>query len=124
MPAGDRVNCGACEKCLRSAVGLLVLGRLGEAETFRESDVTPDALRALPWSVGFEAYWGELAAGLRRIGRSDLAAIVEEKLAAARRFREWQEEADGKGLVKRFDRRFLGGSIAAFARAMRRPRPR
>ena len=124
MPAGDRVNCGACEKCLRSAVGLLVLGRLGEAETFRESDVTPDALRALPWNVGFEAYWGELAVGLRRIGRSDLAAIVEEKLDAARRFRQWREETDGKGLVKRFDRRFLGGSIAAIARAMRRPRPR
>ncbi len=123
-PSPDRVNCGVCEKCLRSAVGLLVLGRLGEAETFRESDVTPEALGALRWNVGFEAFWGELAEGLRRIGRVDLATIVEAKLDAARRFRQWREENDGKGLVKRFDRRYLGGAVAALARAVRRSRPR
>jgi hypothetical protein len=118
-PPSDRVNCGACEKCLRTAVGLLVLGRLAEAGTFRESDASPEALRSLEWTEGFEEFWSELPAPLRRAGRGDLAAIVEEKLEAARRFRDWREENDWKGLVKRFDRRYLGGRAASFARALR-----
>ncbi len=119
-PPPDRANCGACEKCLRTAVGLLGLGRLAAAGTFRESDVSPEALRALEWTEGFEEYWSELSAPLRRAGRPDLAAIVDEKLEAARRFREWREESDFKGLVKRFDRRYLGGALATLARAIRR----
>ena len=119
-PPRERLNCGACEKCLRTAVGLLVLGRLAEAETFSESDVSPEALRALEWTTGFEEFWEELVVPLRRAGRDDLAAIVEEKLDAARRFRRWRDEEDWKGLVKRFDRMFLHGSLAAAARAVRR----
>ncbi len=123
-PPRDRANCGACEKCLRTAVGLLVLGRLAEAETFRESDVTPEALRSLDYTTGFEEFWDELSGPLRRSGREDLAAIVEEKLEAARRFRRWRDEEDGKGLVKRFDRLFLRGKLTAAVRAVRRLRPR
>ena len=119
-PPRERANCGACEKCLRTAVGLLVLGRLAEAETFSEGDVSPEALRSLEWTTGFEEYWSELIPPLRRAGRGDLAAVVEEKLEKARRFRDWREENDAKGLLKRFDRRYLGGTIASFARRIRR----
>jgi hypothetical protein len=123
-PPLERVNCGSCEKCLRSAVGLLALGRLDRAETFFASEVTADALRALEWTTGFEEYWEELVEPLRRAGRGDLAAIVEEKLERAWKFRDWREENDWKGLVKRFDRRYLGGAAAGFVRALRGSRPR
>jgi len=119
-PHRDRINCGACEKCLRTATGLLALGRLAGAETFRESDVSPEALRTIGWVPGFEGYWAELVPALRAAGRNDLAEIIAEKVREALRFRDWREENDGKGLVKRFDRRYLGGSVASVLRRIRR----
>lgn len=119
VPEG-RLNCGVCEKCLRTALGLLALGRLGDAPTFRASDVTPEAIRALGWSRSDEVLWGELVEPLRRAGQGNLARAAEEKTRAARRFREWREEADGRGIVKRVDRRYFAGRLAAVARKLRR----
>jgi hypothetical protein len=118
-PPIGRSNCGTCEKCLRTSVGLLVLGRLGRASGFSEESISPDTIRAMAWAPGLEEYWGELVGPLLAIGRDDLARAVEERLRETRLFRAWRDETDWKGRIKRFDRRYLGGLVAAVARATR-----
>jgi hypothetical protein len=118
-PPSGRSNCGTCEKCLRTSVGLLVLGRLHRASGFSEENISPDTIRAMAWTVGLVEYWGELVGPLLAIGRDDLARAVQNRLREARRFRAWRDETDWKGTIKRFDRRYLGGLVAAAARAAR-----
>ncbi len=120
-PPAGRANCGTCEKCLRTSVGLLVLGQLDGAESFSERDVTPESLRRMAWTPSFEQYWQELVDPLHGIGRGDLARIVEEKLEASRRFHAWRDETDWKGRIKRIDRRYLRGGLSRIARAVRSP---
>jgi hypothetical protein len=118
-PPAGLANCGTCEKCLRTSVGLLVLGKLDRASGFSHESVSPGALRAMPWTLGLQEYWGELVEPLLAIGRDDLARVVQDRIREARRFRAWRDEKDWKGSIKRFDRRYLGGLVAAVARAAR-----
>jgi hypothetical protein len=121
-PPAGMANCGTCEKCLRTAVGLLVLGRLDRAAGFSEESVTPEAIRAMPWTLGLVEYWGELVGPLTAIGRVDLARAAQDRIRDARAFRAWRDEKDWKGAVKRLDRRYLGGLVTAVARAARKGR--
>ncbi|HWC65481.1 MAG TPA: hypothetical protein VG777_05315 [Thermoanaerobaculia bacterium] len=118
-PPATRLNCGFCEKCLRTRVGLLILGRLHEATSFPPGDVTVAELERLPWTKGIESFWPELLEGVRAIGRDDLARPIDEKLAAARRYTAWLQETDWRGSVKRLDRQFLGGALRRFYRTAR-----
>lgn len=45
---GNRYNCGECEKCLRTMLGLKIVGALGQAATFPDS-ISTEALEALDW---------------------------------------------------------------------------
>jgi len=121
-PPAGRANCGTCEKCLRTGIALLVLGRLDRTSGFSSERLTPEAIRAMPWTHGLVEYWEELVGPLFAIGRDDLARAAQERIREDRTFRSWREEKDWKGAVKRLDRRYLGGLVAAVARAVRKGR--
>lgn len=118
-PPAGRPNCGTCEKCLRTSVALLALGRLDGARGFSEEDISPRSLRAMPWAPGLEVFWSEFVAPLVAIGRDDLARVVRDRVRESRRFMAWRGETDWKGTIRRFDRRYLGGTVTAVARAVR-----
>jgi hypothetical protein len=105
-------------------VGLLVLGKLDQAPGFSEKDISPDTIRAMAWTPGLDKFWEELVGPLFAIGRDDLARVVQDRVRETRQFRKWRDEKDWKGTIKRFDRRFLGGVVAAAARAVRAGRRR
>ena len=112
------LNCGACEKCVRTMTMLVALGRLSEARQFPADDVTPERIRAVPVRPVEAEYWSDVLSELGRIGRTDLARAVREKLAEAVRIRRWQEDAGWKGSMRRLDRRVLGGRALALRRRL------
>ena len=134
LPAGV-LNCGECEKCTRTMTELLVLGKLQEAKTYPFEDVSPSQIRRLrapdkvdpiwPYMVLSEAtsnHWEALSHHLAPLGRGDLVEAIEETLADYERFRASVEERDWKGLIKRTDRRYLGGNLRRLSRRFQRVR--
>lgn len=85
FPRGAQ-NCGACEKCVRTRIQLLVTGGLERCTTFPGHAVEPEALRVLHVNTDYlRAWYEELLAPLREIGRPDLAEAIEAKIARYRR---------------------------------------
>jgi hypothetical protein len=114
-------NCGRCEKCLRTMLELLAVGKLAHASTFSQKDVTEEMLQEVCITNAYEnSCYRELIGALRAQGRQDLATCIEVKTAQFDKFHYWEEERDWKGAVKRFDRRFLGSSLFNSYRTMRR----
>jgi len=111
------LNCGKCEKCLRTRVGLLILGRLAEAASFPPGGIAPDDIARTPGRRDFEIYWSEMIAPLLGIGRDDLARAVKSRIRLHRREQAWHRDAGWKGTLRRLDRRYLGGRLLAVRRA-------
>jgi hypothetical protein len=83
-PAGE-INCGRCEKCIRTMLGLVCLDKLSEAGAFADDDVTPEMVSAIPVSNAVKAALLEqLVAPLKAAGRSDLANVIKRKLLRQR----------------------------------------
>ena len=118
LPGDPLLNCGRCEKCLRTMMELLVAGALADSEAFPR-DLSADAIRTLPAVPPYrklDYYWKPLPEAARRVGRPDLAEAIEERLERNRRAEAWGEDRGWTGLLRRADRRFLGGRALAFRR--------
>ena len=110
-PPGQ-LNCGKCEKCLRTMLELLIWDRLDQATAFPAQDVTPDMVEKINFTDTYPAlFYQELVAPLSAKGRTDLANVIQRKCLAFEKHLAWEEEKDWKGAVKRFDRRWLGGTL-------------
>ena len=128
----DVLNCGECEKCIRTMATLLVYGKLGQCPTYPLDDISPGLLRTI--KVGLPAtspssrkelikaayltlgaanigYWRDLVAPLERIGREDLVVVIRDMLARYEKQKARIEELDWLGAIKRLDRRLLGGGL-------------
>ncbi|HET9796305.1 MAG TPA: hypothetical protein VFS34_17825 [Thermoanaerobaculia bacterium] len=122
LPGDPLLNCGKCEKCLRTMMELLVAGALADSETFPR-DITAEAIRDLPGVAPYrrlDYYWKPLASAARRVGRPDLGAAIEERLEAQRRAEAWERNRGWTGLLRRLDRRWLGGRALALRRRIAR----
>ena len=126
---GDLINCGRCEKCLRTMVELVAYDKLKQCKTFPLTDVSAEMLQALnvsfysesrsPWTfltVGNECHWRHLLSPLKRIGRIDLVEVIEAKLAE---YERWQKRLNRKDALKRLDSRYLGERLARMKRRIR-----
>jgi len=79
----DRLNCGWCEKCVRTMTGLVAAGALASCTAFQEDDVTPELLIGTMPKIGHQGpFYLELVEPLRRQGRDDLARIIEQSAQA------------------------------------------
>lgn len=83
LPERGRINCGSCEKCLRTMLALVALGSLSRAAAFDADDVTAGQLRNLDLASGRIAGFVEVIEPLRAAGRNDLAAALESAISAA-----------------------------------------
>jgi hypothetical protein len=108
-PPPGQVNCGRCEKCVRTMLAILAHGRLAACPTFARADLTASELAPIRvTSPQFRIFVSELVAPLRAQGRDDLAAVLEQRLAKhtrrlRRRNRWW----------RRLGRAWLGAKDAA-----------
>lgn len=77
----DRLNCGKCEKCVRTMLGLVGLGVLDKTRAFVENDVTPDMLSPFKITIRHRPpFYRELLEPLRARGRDDLVNLIKRKL--------------------------------------------
>lgn len=79
----DRMNCGKCEKCVRTMLGLLAIGALDKTEAFVENDVSPDLLSGFSITIRHrESFYRELLEPLKAQGHDDLVHVIKSKLSA------------------------------------------
>lgn len=112
----DRLNCGQCEKCIRTMVALLALGGLDKTTAFPSIRLSEELIREkvrLHWK-NFR-FWPELIAPLEAVGRQDLARGVRYALA------RYHGEIGWKGAIRRFDRVHLNSRLRAMKRAFLPP---
>ena len=125
----DVLNCAKCEKCIRTMTELLVFGKLKQCRSFPLEDISPDFLRTLkavpqggppvqpelllrfsPLRLHFADLehnnWRGLIDPLRKIGRRDLAEVIEVKLSEYEKYQAWMK---WKGVARRLDHKYLGG---------------
>jgi hypothetical protein len=77
----DKLNCGRCEKCVRTMLELEALGLLDKTRAFEEDAVDPAWLDAFSITIRVrEPFYEELIKPLKARGRKDLAIKIEEKL--------------------------------------------
>jgi hypothetical protein len=76
----DRLNCGRCEKCLRTMLMLLCHDKLVGA-SFPRSDVSVEDLSQITFHAAYEVrQYRALLPELRRIGRQDLHRTIQSKI--------------------------------------------
>jgi hypothetical protein len=114
------LNCGRCEKCVRT---LVALGPSAAATaSFERTDITPATLARLstglhPWAVA--AFWTDLVEVFRSRGQDELAAAAARFVRRARVANTWGHDRGWKGTLRRFDRRFLDSALLRTSRRLR-----
>lgn len=115
-PPSPFLNCGVCEKCLRTMAELEAVGRLGGASQFPAEKLRAEAISEISIPDFAICHWEEILGPLRARGREDLAEAIDRKLQeAAREGRGW------KSRLSRLDRRLLGGALRSLRRRLRDP---
>jgi hypothetical protein len=121
LPEG-RLNCGRCEKCLRTMTALLAVGALEGCAAFSEERLTAEKIDAMPFGYvpkNLEEYWGPLLEPLDRCGERAIAGAVRRKIGQARRALAFERESGGRARLRRFDRDYLGGTLGGVGRRIR-----
>jgi hypothetical protein len=117
------LNCGRCEKCIRTMTMLLALEKLAQTPAFPIQDVSPELLETITITYPYQDLnFQEVLPLLAKLGRTDLIQVIEAKSADFHRRQKWQEEKDWKGFVKRFDRKWLGSTLYHSYRGLRHAR--
>jgi len=77
----DQLNCGKCEKCVRTMLALVSLDALHRTRAFVEDDVSPEQLAGFSIRIRDRAsFYRELLPGLAARGRKDLVDAITHKL--------------------------------------------
>ena len=80
-PSPEVLNCGKCEKCVRTMVELLVCEALPRFTSFPCDDVTPEMIEATEIKAQYDYLTlPEILDGLERIGRHDLLRAIRAKV--------------------------------------------
>ncbi len=111
------LNCGKCEKCVRTMMALLAAGKLEQTSAFPTQDVSPALVRKaiklkptrLPW-------YYELIEPLSEAGREDLVKEINDAMDA---FYLLQNESRFKKTMKAVDNKFLDGQLRKLHRKFR-----
>jgi hypothetical protein len=100
------INCGRCEKCVRTMLTLLALGVLDKTDAFGERDVTAEVVKRVVkvYSPYLESCYRDLLPPLAALGRHDLTEAISEQIALRYPSHDW------KTVVGHFDAKFMGGT--------------
>lgn len=109
----EKLNCGECEKCVRTMLTLKALGVLEKATAFPYNDVTEEQIaktgKLMPNTYFF---WNQLISPLQEKGHHGLVRAVEDKI---RRYHQEEKKKRLKNMlvnpIKGFDQRNLKGTL-------------
>jgi hypothetical protein len=113
------MNCGRCEKCVRTMIALLLVDCLAGTGPFRPDDVDAALLEPLKLEPQVLTFWEDFPPALRRRGRTDLAQGAERLVREGRRRADWFRDRGWKGGLRRLDRQFLRGRLLDASRRIR-----
>jgi hypothetical protein len=109
-----RLNCGGCEKCVRTMLALLVLGALDKTGAFPDDDVSEElAWSAIKVNDELLPLYEELIMPLKKKGRHDLVHILQKKII---QYRNSKRKYYWKNVAKRIDSSYLGGNFKKIKR--------
>ena len=126
-----QLNCGKCEKCIRTMLHLLLLGRLDHCAAFPCRDVSPEMLSTVKFKEEWELkYYEPLMEDIRSIGRPDLFQVLTRAIAdyhrgkqkreeERRRYEYWMQERGWRGGIRKYDRKYLSGAVTRLIRWIR-----
>lgn len=78
----DRLNCGKCEKCIRTMTELLAIAALDKTKAFEENDITPEQLAQFNITIRHrDSFYREMLSLLKKQGRDDLVNTIKKMLA-------------------------------------------
>jgi hypothetical protein len=78
----DRLNCGKCEKCVRTMTELIAIGALDKTHAFVENDVSPELFSGFKITIRHRAtFYEEMLPLLKERGRDDLVRTITSMLA-------------------------------------------
>jgi hypothetical protein len=106
------LNCGICEKCMRTRVELLIGAGIEDPPTFPPGPLTGATIEAMPRWAGFRRHtyhWSELAPAARKSGRTDLADAIDRLVRRQRAIERWHTRRGWRGALRKLDRDYLGG---------------
>lgn len=105
------LNCGKCDKCIRTTLALLALGKLEQASTFPKVEFSEEMLvkRVFIKTPYRMACYEDLIPHLQARGRHDLVRAIER---IGLRYRE----SDWRGRVKKVVRKYFAGGVSSFER--------
>ncbi len=107
-----KLNCGECEKCIRTMTELLAIGKLESSRAFTTKNVSQEMFGSIFFKdQGYDDMYRELIEPLKGMGRFDLVKVIEQKSAHFHAYLAWKEERDWKGSIKRLDRKYLGSRL-------------
>ena len=77
----DRLNCGKCEKCVRTMTELIAIGALDKTRAFNENDVTPELFSHFKITIRHRApFYEEMLPLLKQRERDDLVRTITKML--------------------------------------------
>lgn len=83
--SSDKLNCGKCEKCVRTKLSLLILGVLEKSPSFSENDISPELISSLPLlNDTTYPFYPELVDLLAEMGRGDLARAIKHHITKSK----------------------------------------
>ena len=103
------LNCGRCEKCIRTMLALEAADALKKSTAFSIRSITPqmvDEMKGIKKNL--IPFYKELLLPLNQAGRSDLSKAVERKLSE---YKKIQMKEKWKRQIKKFDEDFFCGAV-------------
>ena len=118
--SAESLNCGACEKCVRTMLAFSALGVLEDTKAFSKNEVSVDTIAGIRWiAPSSRPFYKELIGPLTERGYEDLAAAIEHKL---RQYDPTPETRKGKTLIydaiRRADGKYLSGRLRQLKRKL------
>lgn len=106
----DTLNCGKCEKCVRTMLSLIALGVIDKTgDSLPMKDVSEGLIRsAVRMDKTSYPFYPELIAPLRERGRHDLVRAIEKKIADYNK-PQWKKMF--RGTIAEFDRIYLNSAL-------------
>lgn len=103
------LNCGRCEKCVRTMLALEAAGALDRATAFPIRRLTVQKVaETVRLGRSTAPLYKELLSPLKASGRSDLAQVVEQKMAE---YRQKKAKEKLRNQFLGFDQKYLGGTV-------------
>jgi hypothetical protein len=101
-PPPEVVNCGMCEKCVLTMVGLVAWKALPRFTTFAHDDVTPEMIDAIRLRQPYTYMtMPDLLAGLERVGRDDLLRAIQVQVDRLTESRWGKFKRQTRGSIKK-----------------------